>query len=303
VKRADVVSASIIVQSIGFGIVTAAIVAIGAMGFTLQFGVTNILNISYGNILTVGAFAALIVENNHLGLGATIIVAPIAGAVVTFVLARTVFALFARRQAGAFELIMVALASSLIIEYSIAAAAQDQTFAFSFPSGKTVHPGPFVFTTESLALIGVAIVIYVLLMAALHLTRMGKALRALSIDPKLARACGVPMRRILNLTWLVSGALAGLAGLIYVTNSLTVSADAGLDFLVLVIAAALLGGAGSMTGAVIASLVVGIATEVVAAIGGSYYSQAAGLGILAVVLLVRSNSRTVAGVTRDEVTV
>jgi branched-subunit amino acid ABC-type transport system permease component len=298
-----VVSASIIVQSIGFGIVTAAIVAIGAMGFTLQFGVTNILNISYGNILTVGAFAALIVENNHLGLAATIIVAPIAGAVVTFLLARTLFALFARRQAGAFELIMVALASSLIIEYSIDAAAQGQTFAFSFPTGKTVHPGPFVFTTESLALIGVAIVIYVLLLAALHMTRMGKALRALSIDPKLARACGVPMRRILNLTWLVSGALAGLAGLIYVTNSLTVSADAGLDFLVLVIAAALLGGAGSMTGAVIASLVVGIATEVVAAIGGSYYSQAAGLGILAVVLLVRSSSRTVAGVTRDEVTV
>lgn len=297
------ISASIIVQSIGFGVVTAAIVAIGAMGFTLQFGVTNVLNISYGNILTVGAFAALIVENNHLGLGATIIVAPIAGAVVTFLLARTVFALFARRHAGAFELIMVSLASSLIIEYSIDAAAQGQTFTFTFPSGKTLYPGPFVFTTESLALIGVAIFVYALLMAALHMTRMGKALRALSIDPKLARACGVPMRRILNLTWLVSGALAGLAGLVYVTNSLTVSANAGLDFVVLVIAAALLGGAGSMTGAVIASLVVGVATEVVAAVGGSYYSQASGLGILAIVLIARPSSRTVAGTTRDEVTI
>ena len=297
------VLSSIIVQSIGFGVVTAAIVAIGAMGFTLQFGVTNILNISYGNILTVGAFAALIVENNHLGLGATIIVAPIAGAVITFVLARTVFALFARRQAGPFELIMVTLASSLIIEYSIDAAAQGQTFPFTFPSGATLHPGPFVFTVESLVLIGVAIVVYLLLLAGLHMTRMGTALRALSIDPKLARACGVPMRRILNLTWLVSGALAGLAGLIYVSNSLTVSADAGLDFVVLVIAAALLGGAGSPTGAVIASLVVGIATEVVAAIGGSYYSQAVGLGILVVVLLARPSSRTVAGATRDEVTV
>jgi len=258
------VVASIVVQSIGFGVVTAAIVAIGAMGFTLQFGVTNILNISYGNILTIGAFASLIVENNHLGLGATIIVAPIAGAVVTFVLARTLFALFARRQAGPFELIMVGLASSLIIEYSIDASAQGQTFAFNFPTGQTLHPGPFVFTTESLALIGVAIFIYAALMAGLHLTRMGKALRALSIDPKLARACGVPMRRMLNLTWIISGALAGLTGLIYVTNSLTVSANAGLDFLVLVIAAALLGGAGSPTGALIASLVVGISTEVVA---------------------------------------
>lgn len=296
------VSASIIVQSIGFGLVTAAIVAIGAMGFTLQFGVTNILNISYGNILTIGAFASLIVENNHFGLGATIIVAPIAGAVVTFVLARTLFALFAHRQAGTFELIMVTLASSLIIQYSIDASAQGQTFAFTFPTGKTLHPGPFVFTTESLALIGVAILIYVALMAGLHLTRMGKALRALSIDPKLARACGVPMRRILNLTWIISGALAGLTGLIYVTNSLTVSANAGLDFLVLVIAAALLGGAGSPTGALIASLVVGVATEVVAAVGGSYYSQAVGLGLLAVVLIARPSSRAIA-TNRDEVSV
>ncbi|HLW94736.1 MAG TPA: branched-chain amino acid ABC transporter permease [Solirubrobacteraceae bacterium] len=295
-------SASIIVQSIGFGFVTAAIVAIGAMGFTLQFGVTNILNISYGNILTIGAFASLIVENNHLGLGATIIVAPIAGAVVTFVLARTLFALFARRQAGTFELIMVTLASSLIIQYAIDASAQGQTFAFTFPTGKTIHPGPFVFTTESLALIGVALVIYVALMAGLHLTRMGKALRALSIDPKLARACGVPMRRILNLTWIISGALAGLTGLIYVTNSLTVSANAGLDFLVLVIAAALLGGAGSPTGALLASLIVGVATEVVAAVGGSYYSQAVGLGLLAVVLIARPSSRAIA-TNRDEVSV
>jgi len=297
-----VASASIIVQSIGFGFVTAAIVAIGAMGFTLQFGVTNILNISYGNILTIGAFASLIVENNHLGLGATIIVAPIAGAVVTFVLARTLFALFARRQAGTFELIMVTLASSLIIQYAIDASAQGQTFAFTFPTGKTIHPGPFVFTTESLALIGVALVIYVALMAGLHLTRMGKALRALSIDPKLARACGVPMRRILNLTWIISGALAGLTGLIYVTNSLTVSANAGLDFLVLVIAAALLGGAGSPTGALLASLIVGVATEVVAAVGGSYYSQAVGLGLLAVVLIARPSSRAIA-TNRDEVSV
>jgi branched-subunit amino acid ABC-type transport system permease component len=294
---------SVIVQSVGFGVVTAAIVAIGALGFTLQFGVTNVLNISYGNMLTVGAFASLIVEDAHFGLAATILVAPVAGAVVTFVLARVLFALFARRQAGTFDLIMVSLAASLIIQYSIDAAAQGQEFAFTFPTGATVHPGPFVFTVESLALIGVAAFVCLALLAGLHLTRVGKALRALSVDPKLARACGVPVRTILNLTWLVSGALAGLAGLIYVSNSLTVSADSGLNFLVLVIAAALLGGAGSPTGAVLASLVVGIATEVVAAVGGSYYSQAVGLGILAVVLIARPSSRTTAGVTRNEVTV
>jgi branched-subunit amino acid ABC-type transport system permease component len=298
-----VISSTIILQAIGFGLVTAATIAIGAIGFTLQFAVTNILNIAYGSMLTVGAFAALLVQRAHLGLVPTIVAAPMAGAVVTWVLARTLFAAFARRRRGAFELVMVSLAASLIIQYVIDASAQGQAFSFTFPVGATLHAGPFVFTTVSLALIATAVVVLALVVAALRLTRMGKALRALSTDPKLARACGVPTRRILDLTWLVSGALAGLAGLVYVTNSLTVQSSTGLDFLVLVIAAALLGGAGSPIGAVVAALVVGIATEVVAAIGGQYYSEAVGLAILALVLIVRPSARTWGGAIRDEVTV
>ena len=296
-------SSTILLQAVGFGLVTAAIVAIGSMGFTLQVGVTNVLNISYGNVMTVGAFAALIAEHEHLGLVATILLAPLAGALVTWALARTLFAAFVRRGAGAFDLVMVTLGLNLIIQYSIDALAQGQAFQFYFPVGHTWHVGVFVFTTESLALMGTAAAVFVVLMSVLHFTRMGKALRALSVDPKLARACGVPMRKLVSLTWLVSGALAGLAGLVYVTNSLTVSSSAGLDFLVLVIAASMLGGAGSLVGAVLASLVVGISTEVVAAVGGSYYSQAAGLAILALVLVARPTARTWIGPLRDEVTV
>lgn len=296
-------SLTVLLHSIGFGITTAAVIAIGAMGFTLQLGVTNVLNISYGNVMTIGAFASLIVERQHLGLLATILAAPLAGAILTFVLARTLFATYARRHGGAFDLLMVTLAVGLIIQYGLDALAHLQVFQFSFPSGSTVHVGPFVFTVLSLALIGFAAVVFAALMAALRLTRMGKALRALSVDPKLARACGVPMRRIINLTWVLSGALAGLAGLVYVTNSLTVSAGSGLDFVVLVIAAALLGGAGSPVGAVLAALVVGIASEVVAAAGGSYYSHASGLAILALVLVLRPAARTWSATSRDEVTV
>lgn len=296
-------STTVLLHSIGFGVTTAAIVAIGAMGFTLQLGVTNVLNLSFGNVMTIGAFASLIVEHWHLGLVATIIAAPLVGAVVTIVLARTLFAMYARRRGGAFDLLMVTLAVGLIIQYGIDALAHLQVFQFSFPSGARVHLGPFVFTVLSLALIGFAAIVLAALLAALHLTRLGTALRAVSVDPKLARACGVPMRRIVDLTWIVSGALAGLAGLVYVTNSLTVDAGSGLDFLVLVIAAAMLGGAGSPAGAVLAALVVGIASEVVAALGGSYYSQAAGLAILALVLVLRPAARALSGAGRDDVTV
>src|SRR5947209_16603294 len=146
-------STTVLLHSIGFGITTAAVIAIGAMGFTLQLGVTNVLNLSFGNVMTIGAFAALIVERWHLGLLATIIAAPLAGAVVTIVLARTLFAMYARRRGGAFDLLMVTLAVGLILQYGIDALAHLQVFQFSFPSGATLNVGPFVFTIVSLALI------------------------------------------------------------------------------------------------------------------------------------------------------
>jgi branched-chain amino acid transport system permease protein/neutral amino acid transport system permease protein len=297
------ISTSILLQSIGFGLVTAAVISVGAIGFTLQVGVTNFLNISYGNVMTIGAFAALLMQQHGFGLAATVLAAPVAGVVVTLILARTIMAAFARRSAGPFDMVMVTVAVGLIIQYSINAADQEQVFTFSFPTGATVHVGPFVFTVVSLGLIALAATVFGVITATLHLTRLGKAFRALSVEPRLARACGIPTRRIVNLTWVTSGALAGLAGLVYITNSLTVNAGSALDFFVLVIAAALLGGAGSPLGAVLASLVVGIATEVVAALGGSYYSQGAGLAILAIVLLARSSARMWTGPERNDITV
>ena len=109
-------STTVLLQSIGFGLVTAAIISIGAIGFTLQVGVTDFLNMSYGNVMTMGAFASLIAEHAHLGLLVTILVAPTVGALVTIVLARTLFAAYVRRLGRPFDLIMVSLAIAIIIQ-------------------------------------------------------------------------------------------------------------------------------------------------------------------------------------------
>jgi branched-subunit amino acid ABC-type transport system permease component len=90
-----------------------------------------------------------------------------------------------------------------------------------------------------------------------------------------------------NVAWILSGSLAGVAGVAYVVNSLTVTAFSGTDFLPLVLASAILGRAGSVAGAVLASFAIGIVTEVVSAEGGSAYSTVAGFGILVLVLLAK----------------
>jgi branched-subunit amino acid ABC-type transport system permease component len=277
----------LIVQALGFGVITAALIAIGAMGFTLQFGLTNVLNISYGGAMTVGAFAAFVGEELHVPELLGVVLALLAGALLTWLLGRTLFAFYARRGAGLFQMVMVTLAVNLILQFGIDAASREQIYRFSFPQGASLHAGWFTFTVTQLILVAVALAVFFALEYLLRRTRLGKALRAMAVEPRLARTCGIPTGKIVNVVWLLSGALAGLAGLAYVANSLTIDASVGTAFLPLVLAAAILGKAGSTRGAVLAALLLGMVTEEVGAAGGAEYSTVAGFGILAIVLITR----------------
>jgi neutral amino acid transport system permease protein len=291
------------VQAIGFGLVTAALIAIGAIGFTLQFGLTNVLNISYGGVMTAGAFAALIAEELHLPVAIAAVCAIATGALLTWLLGKTLFAFYARRGAGLFEMVMVTLAVGLILQYGIDAAAREQIYRFSFPQGASLHWGWFTVTVAQLGLVGVAAVVFAGIELLLRGTRLGKALRAMADQPRLARTCGIPTGKIVNVVWLLSGALAGLAGLSYVINSLTIDASVGTGFLPLVLAAAILGKAGSTRGAVLAALLLGLVTEEVSAVGGAAYATVAGFGILAVVLVSRPAALAGQATAKAEITV
>jgi len=293
----------LILQALGFGVVSAALIAIGAMGFTLQFGLTNVLNISYGGVMTVGAFAAFGAGELHLPMALEVAAAPLAAALLTWLLGRTLFAFYARRGAGVFEMVMVTLAVSLILQYGIDAASGEQIYRFSFPQGASLHAGVFTFTVTQLVLVALALAVFGGLEFLLRRTRLGKALRAMAVEPRLARTCGIPTGKIVNVVWLLSGALAGLAGLGYVINSLTIDASVGTGFLPLVLAAAILGRAGSTRGAVLAALLLGLVTEEVAAAGGAEYSTVAGFGILAIVLLTRPAALAGQATAKAEITV
>jgi branched-subunit amino acid ABC-type transport system permease component len=151
--------------------------------------------------------------------------------------------------------------------------------------------------------VAVAVAVYTGLELLLRRTRLGKALRAMADQPRLARTCGIPTGKIVNVVWLLSGALAGLAGLAYVINSLTIDASVGTTFLPLVLAAAILGKAGSTRGAVVAALLLGLVTEEVSAWGGAPYASVAGFGILAIVLATRPAALAGQAAGKTEITV
>jgi len=278
-----------LIQAIGFGIVTASLIAIGAMGFTLQFGLTNILNLTYGVVMTLGAMLGYVVDSvSGVNPWIGVITGGVVGIVATLVIGKGIFPFFVRRGIGLLQVVMLTLGLSLVIQYAISAINHGNFYQLSFfPTGRTYHFGPIVITGTELIFIGIAAFLYLSIAGLLHLTRLGKALRAMSVEPALARSCGIPTRRIVNVTWILSGMLAGIAGIAYVINTNTVSSYSGNDFIAPVLAAAILGQSGSPGGAVVASLLVGCATEIVSAYGGSAYSTVAGFGVLLIVLLAR----------------
>lgn len=294
---------NILIQTIGFGIVSASIIAVGAMGFTIQFGLTNVLNLSFGGVMTVSAFIIYLTEqqagiNVWLGL----LLAGVGAAALTVFLGKTVFKVYARRGTHLFEMVMVTLGLSLVIEYAVDAISRDQVYSISFDQGASYHIGAVTLSESQIIIVGIGVVVFLALEGLLHLTRLGKALRAMAVDPGLARSCGIPTNRIVNATWLISGFLCGVAGVIYVINSLSVSYTTGMLFLPSVIAAAILGGVGSPRGAILAALLLGLVTQLVAAAGLSAYSSMAAFGVLVIVLLARPSGVLSAAARKVELT-
>lgn len=281
---------STLVSAIGFGVVLASIIAVAAMGFTIQFGLTNVLNLSFGAVMTVAAFAAYLANSHGVGGWSDLAVGGAAGAVVTLALGRGVFKAYARRGAQLFEMMMVTLGLSLIINYAVQAISHNNIYQFVVLPSSPFQLGSILITHTQLIIVFISIGVLVALQSLLRLTRIGKALRAMAADPDLARACGIRTGQTVVLTWLLSGFLCGLAGVVYIINAQSVGYTTGQLFLPLVVAAAILGGAGSPVGAVVASLIMGVVTEVVAAFGSEAYSTVAGFGILVLVLLSRPGS-------------
>jgi len=272
------------------GIVLAAIIAVAAMGFTLQFGLTNVLNLSFGSVMTIGGFTAYLANVAGLSAWLGMLLGGVAGGLATIALGRGVLRLYARRRTQLFEMMMVTLGMSLVIDYGLQSISQNAIYGYTVLQASPVRLGPIVLTPIQLFIVGLAIVILVVVEAALKFTKLGKALRATAVEPSLARSCGIQTGRVVLITWTISGFLCGLAGVVYIISTQSVAYSTGELFLPLIIAAAILGGVGSLRGAVVAAVVMGVVTEVVAGFGGAAYSTVAGFAILVVVLLLRPGS-------------
>jgi len=278
---------ALFLASVGFGLVTASVLAIAAVGFTLQFGVTDVLNLAYGAIMIAGAFIAYVV--NQAGASVWIgLVAAVAACSLGSVLVNSgVYTPFQRRGTSPITLVIVSLGMTLIIEFGVEAVAGGTGVSYTMSQGRTFHAGGLILTTVQLIIIALSVVLMAGVHVLLRYTKLGKAMRATAANKTLARNCGIRTARVINLTWALTGALCGLAGVVFAIDSGSFDPTATDIFLVLILAAVFLGGPGQAYGAMLGALVIGLATEVSAAFIPPDYKYVVAFVILLVMLGVR----------------
>ncbi|HEY6791265.1 MAG TPA: branched-chain amino acid ABC transporter permease [Trebonia sp.] len=272
---------TIFLASVGFGLVTASVLAVAAIGFTLQFSVTDVLNLAYGAVMIAGAFIAYVINQAGASVWVGLVVAVAACSAGSVLLNLGIYAPFQRRGASPITMVIVSLGMTLIIEFGVQALAGGTSVSYTMGSGPSVGAGGLVLTALQLVVIGLSLLVMAGTHVLLRYSRLGKAMRATAANRTLARNCGIRTSRVVTVTWAVTGALCGLAGVVFAMDAGSFSATSTDLFLILILAAVFLGGPGQAYGAMLGAVVIGLATEVSAAyITPSYKYVVAFLALL-----------------------
>jgi branched-chain amino acid transport system permease protein len=271
------------------GLRVGLIVGMAAIGLSLVFGVTGLVNFAHGELVTFGALAVYFFSTAQggppqMGIVLAGALAVLCGLVFGGVLEAGVFGPLRKKGTGNVALIVFTIGMSLLLRYTYLVVFDNNPRPLrQYATQKAVFLG---LAPKDLVIIAVAVVAMLLVGLVLQLTRLGTAMRAVADDRDLAESSGIDVRRIILAVWAMGGALAALGGVLFATAE-KVDWDLGFQQLLLMFAAVVLGGLGSAYGAMVGGLIVGLASELSTLWIPVDFKTAVALGVLIVVLLVR----------------
>jgi branched-chain amino acid transport system permease protein len=274
-----------IAQYVFNGLVTGGILALPAVAFSLLWGLLRFPNFAVSTYLTVGAYAALVL-NQPAGL--SIELAWLGALLVTGVVALVVDRITFRplRNRRPFSLAIASIGVAFVLENVVRFIWGNDFRSYDVPVTRAMSVAGLRVGRDQLLILAVATVLMVLAQVFLVRTRLGIAMRATADNRLLAAVKGVPTERVIALATLGGGALAGGAG-VFLGLDASVDPLMGGGLIISVFAAAILGGIGSALGALAGALIVGIVEEVGTLAVAPTYKTAIGFVIILVVLLVR----------------
>ncbi|HEV2907623.1 MAG TPA: branched-chain amino acid ABC transporter permease [Candidatus Eremiobacteraceae bacterium] len=278
-----------LIQQLVNGLFIGSVYALFALGYTLIFGVLDILNLAHASIFMLGAFTTLIMVLKGVPLAFAIAGGAVAGGLFGVLLDRIAFWPLRRRQAGP----LAPLISSIAVGMIYVALANGyfgpdvRHFPFDVVRTPTITIGPATFTLMQLIIFVVSIALMVGLQALLRYTRLGAAIRAVAENPRAAQLVGIDLESVYAQTFFIASALGAVAGVLFALNFNAVSSLMGSTVELKGLAVIILGGMGSIPGSLIGGLLIGLSEDLTVAYLSSSYRDAIVFAILFLVLIVR----------------
>ncbi|WP_254533194.1 branched-chain amino acid ABC transporter permease [Natrinema gelatinilyticum] len=278
-----------LIQNLIFGLELGSFIAIAAIGFTIIYGIVNMINFAYGEYMTIGAYVGFFAMSDlALPLPAAIVVVMVLSGILGWIISRIVFV--PNHDAGPIPLLLISIGLGFVLRngYRILLGGRPRYFDMS-PKTYRVESLDFFITTQHLTIIAIALVSFIGIHLLLTRTDVGIAMRATSDNEKLSTISGIYTDKIRRNVWLLSSALAGLSGFMLATTTAATPLT-GFHQILLVLSAAILGGAGSAYGAIVGAYIIGLTVTMATAYLPGEFSNLGTMFafvILIVVLLVR----------------
>jgi branched-subunit amino acid ABC-type transport system permease component len=271
------------------GIVYGAALSTAGAAFTLQFGVTNYFNLAFGALLGFAAMVAVSLNaaSFHWNIWIAGAVAVIATAVLAVLLNRILYAPFLNRRRNIFIMILVTFAVAILLSNIFLIFWGTSFTEFRYTPGPTLHFVGATVTTDQVIYVLVAGACLIAVQLLLKYTSLGRSMRAMSDNFSLASIAGLNVRRITDLTWMMTGLLAGVAGILLALETHSFNASIGSRYEYFIFIAVILGGIGEPVGAFLGGILIGVVTEVSGLILPSGMSPVAALAILILVMLLK----------------
>lgn len=270
------------------GLLFGLVLALAALGLSMIFGTTGLTNFAHGELVTFGALIAFMFNTVfHWPFALAALVAVVLGALFGWAQDAGLWSPLRNRGTGLIAMMIVSIGLQFFLR---------NLFQY-FTGGRTENYDDYVtpsgydllginVTTRDLVIVAVSIFALVAVTLALSRTRLGRATRAVADNPALASSTGINVDRVISLVWIIGTALASLAG-VFLGFSLGVTFQMGQLVLLLLFAAVCVGGLGSIWGALIGSLIIGVLIEMSTLVIPSDLKNAGAMVLLIAILLVR----------------
>lgn len=285
------------IQYFADGIIAGATIALGAIGLTLTYNILRFANFAHGEFLTFGAYFALLFAGffasaqtiGPLTFGWGFLVAVGAALVLTALLALVLDRLLfrpLRRSDVIVTLVIASFGASLMLRNVVVFlwGSRPEYYSRNIAVSSEILPGVRMSADELFV-----VALTAALMLALHLfltrTSLGRSMRAVSDDPSLARVAGIDVQAVIRWTWIIGAGLAAVAGILF-GLTVQISSEMGFNLILPMFAAAILGGIGSIYGAVLGGLIIGLAQEMSVPLIGAAYKPAVAFLLMFAILLV-----------------